>query len=363
MTSDMIQFPLRGLLGEILLTIEWVIFFIYLELTLVFWHRVKKYKNEIKSLQEKGYILLFLGFSLMWLFFIISDYYVATLTLRLIFLNFGYIALMIGTLIFIYVIERYKNFTRKKYLFTIIFSINVVIYSLILTFSIKFTQIISSTFWPIFIVFFVFYSRDLHLIFKRNPILGKYKKEHLKLVLGIFLLILGFGLTTDFIINIFGLIPRLIGDLLQIIAILSLFWFFISIPSFTEYEWKDKIDDIFIIHKSGLLIYQRSFKVKDKSLYDSYISGLITSLKMMLETVSENQNISFIERKRKTIIIQTGKYIYGALICNEKLKSLLLLLNNFIRKIEFIYSNILQEWDGNLKIFELIDKIADKYFI
>ncbi len=362
MICEEIQFPLRGSIAEIALVIEWVIILLYFEFALIFLNRVFKSKNELKSLQERGYVYLYLGFSLMWIFFIIGDHYTIPSELRIIFLNFGYISLMLGALIFIYTIESYK-ILLKRYLFTLIFTLNIIIFFIIIIYNFNYGQFISFTFWPIFVLFFIFYTLELNSIFKSNPILGKFKYKYLQLVIGTIFLISGFGLTTDLIINLFGLISRIIGDCLQIVALIFLFSFFLSTPSFSEYDWKKKVENLFIMHKSGLLIYEKSFIKKDQKSYRSSVSGVITSLRMMLEQMSEEEDTSIIEKKGKYIVIQPGLYIYGVLISEEKLNSLHILLKNLIEKIEVIYYNLLQKWDGDLKVFRPIDKIIQDYFL
>ena len=357
-----IQFPLEGALAELLLIVEWIISFLFLELTLILWKRIIRNKNELKSLQEKAYFWIYLGFSLMWIFFIFSDFYVKTSVLRWLFLNFGYISLEIGAILFIYIIEIYKIFI-KKHLFTIIFIIDIIIFFFVLIFAVEYTQIMSFTFWLLFIVFFSLYSKELQPIFNYNIALGSYKYKYLKLLSGVILVIVGFGLTTDFSINTLGLAIRLLGDILQILGMVLLFLFFISIPSFSEYDWKDKINNVLIVLKSGLFIYKKYFQNENDPIYDSVISGVITSLKMMLDTVSANDDISIIEKKGKIVIIQPGKYIYGVLICDENLNSLQILLSNFIEKIETIYSNVLENWDGDLKVFKPINDFAKEIFV
>lgn len=362
MIFQQIQFPLKGSVADILLVIEWIIVFLYFEFALIFLNRTLKFKKELKSLQERGYVFLFLGFSLMWMFFILGDHYAVSSDLRSIYLNIGYVSLMFGALLFIFIIEHYKVFF-KRFLFTLIFLLDIILFIIILTTNVHNAQFMSFTFWPIFVLFFIFYSIELGSIFKSNPILGKYKFKYLKLVLGVIFLIFGFSLTIDTIIELFGLIPRIIGDFMQLIALIVLFLFFESIPSFLEYDWQKKVENLFIIHKSGLLIYEKSFIREDEELYNSSISGIITSLKMMLEHISKKEDISVIEQKGKTIIIQPGHYIYGVLICKLKLNSLQILLSNFIEKIEVIYLNILKKWDGDLKVLRPIDKIVKEYFI
>ncbi|MFX0020922.1 MAG: hypothetical protein ACFE9S_01255 [Candidatus Hermodarchaeota archaeon] len=356
-----IDFPIEGFYADTLLILEGIIILISLEVSFIFWFRTIRNKNQIKKLQEKAYIWLFLGFSFMWIFFIIADHFVENGSTRLVFLEFGYLALGSGGIIFIYGIEKYKTLLRK-FLFSIIFIIYLIFFIIISIIQINFAQTFSFFFWPIFLLFFIFYSNELGSLFKKNPLLGDYKKSFIKLVSGFLLLILGFGLTTDFSINILGLEARLAGDILQLMAFIFLYLFFSSIPSFSEYDWQEKINNLFIIHKSGLLIYKKSFHIEEEESYDSVTSGTITMLKIMLETISDQETSTFIEKKGKSVIIQPGKYIYGALIADEKLSSLQILLRNFVSAIEYTYANILKNWEGDLKVFRPIDKIAEEFF-
>jgi len=355
-----LQFPLTGSLAQWLIILECLIWLLSLEIALIFMSKVVKNKNNVKRLEEKAYFWLFLGFSIMWIFFIISDYYVIDSSLRVVYLELGYLSLAICASIFIFIIEKYKIF-RRKFLFSTIFVIYLIFFVTLTLVDINIAQTFSYLFWVIFITFFIYYSKELNSIFKKNPILGNYNKHLIKLFIGMALAIIGFGLTIDFTINFIGLGSRLIGDVLMLVALFFLYFYFSSIPSFSEYNWQQKIESLFIIHKSGLLIFEKSFK-PGESFYDSTTSGAITSLKIMLETVSKKETTSFIEKKGKLITIQPGKYVYGTLISEENLSSLQILLKNFIDKIEQTYGNILKKWDGDLKVFRPIAQMAKEVF-
>ena len=107
-----------------------------------------------------------------------------------------------------------------------------------------------------------------------------------------------------------------------------------SIPSFSEYDYQEKIESIYIMHMSGLFLYKKTFREKVDDFDETVVSGTIASIKMMLESVSDKKGgILTIEKRGKIIIIQPGKYVIGVLICDEKLNSLQILLNKFIEKI------------------------------
>ncbi len=354
-------FPISGPLKEPLLIMEWIIVLSFLELATIFWIRIRSKKQELKSLQEKAYVWLFFGYSIEWIFIIISDYYIDSEYLRSWILNLGYFILIFCALVFIYIIEKYKVFV-KKYFFTLIFSIMIMVYILLLFIDIYYATLISHAFWLVFVIFFIMYLKKLGSDYYIKRHLGSFKIEFLKFCIGVLLLVIGYQLTLSSAIRAFGLSVRLFGDILQLIALFLLFLFFISIPSFSEFDWQEKIISVFIMYKSGLFIYKKDFRENIDSIDDSITTGTITVLKMMLDNVSKKEDISVIEKQDKIIIIQPGRYIIGAIICDEKLNSIQILLNKFIEKIETIYSHVLASWNGNLDVFKPIEDIVKEIF-
>lgn len=156
-----IEFPLTGPLRQPLLIMEWIIFFLFLELAIIFWVRVIRKEKALKNLQEKAYIFLFLGNSFMWILILIGEFYVDSVHVRLLLSNLGYLVQMTGALFFIFYIEKYKIFIKKK-LFTFIFTSMVIIFIFISFLAVEYTIVMSFTFWPVFSLFFIFYIKKLN---------------------------------------------------------------------------------------------------------------------------------------------------------------------------------------------------------
>ena len=295
----------------------------------------------------------------MWVFIFIADYYSDTLFLRTLFLNIGFLVQLICSLLFIYILEKYKIFL-KRFLFTKIFAIILILFIFIFIIAIDFTFIISISYWLVMIVFFTIYLKEFNLDFCVKTELRNLKLDLLKFCLGIALVAIGYFFCCLAIVS--SLIFRLLGVIFQLIGFIFLSLFFISIPSFSEYNWKDKIESIYITIKSGLFVYKKFFRKNVKSIDDHLFSGSITSVKMMLSNLTNKEGVSIIEKEGKVVIIQAGKFINGILICDERLYSLQILLSNFIKKIEDIYQNILENWNGDLSIFSPLDNIAQEIF-
>ncbi|TFG01398.1 MAG: hypothetical protein EU540_03760 [Promethearchaeota archaeon] len=257
--------------------------------------------------------------------------------------------------------ENYKVFIRK-YLFTKI-CLALIIFSFLAFFIDSYYRLfILLSFWIFIIGFFIIYLIDLGSKFYTKIDFRGFKLNLLKFCIGIILIAVGSTLTMRFLVGIFGLGIRFIGDILQLFGLIFISFFFIAIPSYSEYNWQDKIISVFLMHKSGLFIYKKSFREKASPIDESVITGTLTTIKMMLEQVSHIDSISIIKKKEKILIFQPGKFIYGVLICEEELESLKILLSKFINKIETIYSNILEDWDRNLNVFTPIEGIAKEIF-
>ena len=358
------SFPIEGPLKEPLLIMEWLIVFLFFEVALIFWIRVKIKKKELKSLQEKAYIWIFLGYSLMWVFIIIADFYLESGAnyIRNVILNIGFFIQVLCALIFLFIMEKYKIFI-KKFLFTKIFLILLVIYIPIIFFALEIASKFFTIFWIVFILFFSMYLKEIYHDFYLKRELGKIKKDFIKFIIGIFLIIVGYQLSTRIIAETLGLEYRLLGDIFQLIGLGLIIWCLISVPSFSEIDWHDKIEKLFVMYKSGLFLYKKSFKEIFNDIDESIITGTLATLKLMIEKITEHEGGTLtIEKKEKVIIIQPGKFIFGVIISDENLLSLQILLSKFIEKIETIYYKVLKQWDGNLKVFKPLDDIVKEIF-
>ncbi|MFW9950034.1 MAG: hypothetical protein ACFFKA_07910, partial [Candidatus Thorarchaeota archaeon] len=181
-------------------------------------------------------------------------------------------------------------------------------------------------------------------------------------ILGATILCLGFVATSDPVVNLFGLALRLFGDLSQIIGFIILAIFFSNLPSLSEQDWKDKIDRLFLMRASGICIYYKFFKDSTDKRNEQNISGAINTIKMILREISQNEGEMVIEKEGKVLITHQGKYITGVIIADQNLNSLNFLLKRLIEKVEFLYSNIIRDWDGAMEIFLPIENITQEIF-
>lgn len=327
---------------------------------------------QVKNSQDIGFSALFHGFSLMRLFFLIADYYpVGTVispfliwssgSFRFLFLNIGLLSINLGFLLFTYYMEKNKKFTFKKYFFTSCFSLQtiiLVVYILLDLFNINYLSILSL---PLFILFLLIYIIDFDNQIKKEKI---YPKRGLKMGFAILLILSGYILSLDVIYSFMGIISRLIGNGLQLIAIGLLFGILKNLVPFFEFDWRDKIENIYIINKGGINLYSKSYSEETKSIDDHYISGVLYSVNIMLNELmnAKDNKISIIEKKNKIVTIYSSEFIIGVLVSTEELEYFKHNLRKLVLKIEVLYKNLLINWKGDRIEFSSLKDIINDGF-
>ena len=355
-------YPLIEPLREPLLILEWIMIFLISEVAFLLYMRVKNKEMKLSNMIEKAYIIFLLSYSLMSVFYIIGDYYMETPLSRLIIFNIGYFFRMLMGLAFIYQIEKYQTILRK-YIFSKIFLILTIVTVILFFTAIDITQYASvALYWiPIFSIFLIYTIKILKKPRETQEIHNIRIKIYFSILGGIFIG-LGFGATSDLFLIMFGLNFRIVGQIFQMIGIVILALFFTSLPSLAEQDWKNKIDKIFLMRASGICVYYKFFRDQSSKRDEQNISSAINTIKMILKEISHDEGEMVIEKEGKVLITSQGKYITGVIIADQNLNSLNFLLKRLIEKVEFLYSNIIRDWDGAMEIFLPIENITQELF-
>ncbi|MFX1338829.1 MAG: hypothetical protein ACFFDK_09490 [Promethearchaeota archaeon] len=363
-----LEFPITGSIRLPLLIMEWIFIVTGFEFSLIFLFRYFKQEKEFRNLQDLGYFFLFFGFSLMWFFFIIGDYYSSDEivspfliwnqgSVRMLFLNFGYFTMMIATFFLLLCVEKYEVFLFKKFLFTIIFFICVLLFLVLFFIDITMTQTVTYIFWPVFLSYFMVYLVKF---------IKKLKKKGMILFSGLAFMLIGFLLTTDALLRIYGLEGRMIGAILQLISVVILSYFFFNLPPFNEFDWQDKVEALYLVDTAGICLYYKVFSEKKELMDEHLISAAIASINIMLQGLTETgrsrKEISVIKKKDENVMIYLGNIVSGVLYTSEELNFAKIVLKEFVDKFETLYHNILKDWRGDTNIFNATDIIANELF-
>ena len=363
-----LEFPITGDIRLPLLIMEWVLIITGFEISLIFLVRFFKQEKTLRNLQDVGYFSIIFGFSLMWVFYIIGNYFVPddivspfliwrSGSQRALFLSLGYFSIIFFTVFFLLCVEKYIIFIFKRFVFTTIFSLCGIMFLIVFFIDIRLTQLITYVFWTSFSSFFMVYFIKF---------IKKLGKNKIFLIGGVFLLIFGFLLTIDVVIGIFGLESRMIGVIIMLFSVIFLSYFFLTLPPFSEFDWQDKIEAVFLVNDAGICIYYKVYSERKDLLDENIISAAITGINIMLrelsETSEERNAISVLKKKGENVIIYQGKSVSGVLYTSEELNFPKIVLKDFTDKFETLYYNILIKWDGSTDIFKPAETIANDLF-
>ncbi|MEX2682850.1 MAG: hypothetical protein Q6373_014765, partial [Candidatus Sigynarchaeota archaeon] len=275
--------------------------------------------------------------------------------------NIGYSSLIFCALFCTYFIEKTGIYTRGRFVFTCVFSGLIIVFFIVFFIDFNSTQKFTWVLWPAFIVFFLNYlikfSRKMQ---NRQKIIAGF----LKFVSGFILMAIGFMMSTDVLLDAFGLIIRLFGAILQLVGITIIAIFFLTLPPFIELDWQAKIEQLFIIHKSGVCLYYFYFKQREQMTDEHLVSGAISSINIMLKEMVESREreISIIDKKNKTVLFVPMEFITVVMFCSENITSIKRRLKEFSQKFEILYRNLLEDWNGEITEFQSAENVVREYF-
>ena len=153
---------------------------------------------------------------------------------------------------------------------------------------------------------------------------------------------------------------------MQLISVVLLSYFFLTLPPFSEFDWEEKLEALFLLNNAGICLYYKSFSERKDLMSEHLVSAAIASINIMLRELSETKEqkraFSVIKKKGENVIIYQGEFVAGVLYTSEELNLPKLALKDFVEKFETLYHNILVDWDGLMDIFSPASIIADDLF-
>jgi hypothetical protein len=351
-----------GVLREPLLIVEVLLIVITIQASIVFFLKVLREKKTSANNMLRAWAQLIVCYAAVFIIFIIADFYVQEPDMRKIVLNISYLVAVLGSALFSFYTER--EIQMKRHYFTLIMLIltGFVIFNTI--FSVLSTSVyITFIVWLVFIVLIIIYIRTFTKL-----ISDKWRLNVYSLIVGSILVILGFGATSDWMIEAFnGLAIRYVGDFLIIFGILCVSILFIGVPSLAEFDWFKKLKYLSIIHNSGVSIGHFHFNQEEgtdsKSIDDLLIAGGLTSITQLVSNITKSERkLDFVDHGDMKILFEYGKYLINVLVVEEPLVILRTKLKRVTEILEMLYSENLEHWDGDLNQFVLLEPIVNAHF-
>ncbi|MFX1298355.1 MAG: hypothetical protein ACFFD2_26310 [Promethearchaeota archaeon] len=267
--------------------------------------------------------------------------------------------------IFVYIAERIIRI-NTKHIFLIYFCIIAALFYLFKIYDIPNLEYYIILLIPIGILISLF---AYHLIWKSS---GQIRQKMLIVTVGYITFIVAIVLVVRFILFIeytvpFELnkyvIPLEVKSLVLLASILAGYGFY-AIPSFTEFDWKDKINSLYLISSSGICLFQQNFKsvhIKDEDLFGG---GLVAMQALIQEMIQSDKALRVIDHEDLKIIFERSflSKVLVIMIAEEDLFTVHEKLQQFLKEFDLLFGDVIQEWRGDLNIFKPLEPIVNRIF-
>lgn len=155
----------------------------------------------------------------------------------------------------------------------------------------------------------------------------------------------------------------LIGNVGLIITLNIQGLILLSFETFTEFGWKERLKELYIIAPNGVTLFHHSFVSKLESLTPDLISsGLIGIKGILAEIMESRQKLKIVDHQDVKIIFAYGQYTTMALIAYENLNIYQSKLAALSSQFEDLFQDVLANWAGEVEVFLPTKRLVEKTF-
>lgn len=355
MSTDIIIFT--GLFLRIFLTC--VVFYLFF----LFILKIKRTRGSGSELTPFiGLALLFLFLGISRILFVYDDYFFFEHRWKIwsdTFYKFSALSGYIGIICLVFISE--KMLGKTKFSFTI-FSLGCWIYGAVFLHTIQDLRWFSYIAIPISLLI-VLVNFIFSLIVKTKGVIRRK--------MGIafaFLLLFAFFVAMNTAIgqSILPFDPYIIVIISECGLILSIFIFgfmFLSFETFTEFGWRNKLRELFIISPNGTTLFHHLFvDVVDSPDPDLIAAGLTGVNKILAEMIQSDKSLQVVDHEDVKILFEYGNYSTLALVVYENLHVYRSKLVTLINQFENLFQDILSHWTGDTSVFLPSRRLIEENF-
>ncbi len=193
----------------------------------------------------------------------------------------------------------------------------------------------------------------------------KVFRQMLLFAAGLCLAVVGSNFTANYVAELYGefaLGAKVIGHSFFLCGLFLAAIGFWTLPELRELEWRETLRHLYLIMKSGLCVFDHSFKVEQTTDSDLVAGGITGITQLIPEMTKSEEKVEVIQQKDTKILLKYGQYVNIALIAKADLHTLHAKLDTFIAEFESLYKHVLPEWNGNADIFIPTLALVEKFF-
>ncbi len=269
--------------------------------------------------------------------------------------------LVIG--IFVYIAERIIR-KNTRHLFLIYFGVIATLFYVFKAMNLPNLEFYILLLIPIAILIGLF---AYYLIWKSS---GQIRQQMLIVTIGYSVFILAIVILIRFILTrahtppgdlTLFIIPLEIKLLTLFASILAGYGFY-SIPSFTEFDWKLKIDHLYLISPQGICLFQQFFKTKITKDEDLFGGSLIAIQSLMQEMIESDKKIKVIDHEAMKIIFEESPHVIAVMVAEENLYIVHSKLQQLLKEFELLFGPSMKDWTGDVKLFTPLGPLISRIF-
>lgn len=123
------------------------------------------------------------------------------------------------------------------------------------------------------------------------------------------------------------------------------------------------VHTVLIIYNDGRMIVSKNIEGNFEQSKDQLFAGSLTAIQMLLEETLNTKGIPVIDAGDKKVLIEKGEYVELIVVTNTINDTLIEKAKQFVDHFEKENKHLLENWDGNMRVFEKQGNTILKHFI
>lgn len=197
----------------------------------------------------------------------------------------------------------------------------------------------------------IFYIAFLYLALIK-PTSGYLRMRMYLVLFGFFIGLFGFFVTSSLFTGLLGDFEMSFSRIVVILGLCVMGYGLAAFSTFTDFNWKDKLRELFVISQNGVCLYAFSFEHKvaldDSDLIAGGFSGIQILLSEMMKT---KESLHLIDYQNMKIMFEEGENVMFVLVFKEESSFLQYKLRLFAEEFQIFFKDILSHWTGELDVF------------
>ena len=134
------------------------------------------------------------------------------------------------------------------------------------------------------------------------------------------------------------------------------------LPSKSELEWREKVEHVLVLSKSGLPLYSQPLQKQKLAADAALAGGAIVGISSITNEITRASHLKVIKQENYCIMLEEGAQVLLAVMATEELKTIRSKMMEFLMEFEDFFGELIQEWKGDTRVFMPTKRLVEKTF-